>query len=360
MPLFVLKIAAPALVMVVVVQLARFKNLPWVLVLLAVLVARLHAADQPRRVRPPHLRRRRQPAGRDAVRRQGQVGDVLDLRQHGRARRIAGVIFAGRLNQAGPTAGTSFELDAIAAAFIGGAAVQGGVGKVVGAITGGLIMAVINNGMSLIGAPSERVMLVKGLVLLAAVAFDVWSKRRGGSGIAMTDPSVGHPGPGAAPAGTDLIELGGSALQVGVVALGARLAVLRAPDRDGTFADVVLGLDPDGYRDDRAFLGATVGRFANRIDGGTFVLDGRRHTVPCNENGVALHGGPDGFDRQVFAADPVVAARTDRVRPPWGAPARTGRTASPARSTSRSPTPSAAPSCASSTRPPRTRRPWST
>ena len=93
---------------------------------------------------------------------------------------IAGVIFAGRLNQAGPTAGNSFELDAIAAAFIGGAAVQGGVGKVAGAITGGLIMAVINNGMSLIGSPSERVMLVKGLVLLGAVAFDVWSKRRAG------------------------------------------------------------------------------------------------------------------------------------------------------------------------------------
>ena len=68
---------------------------------------------------------------------------------------LAGVIFAGRLNQAGPTAGNAFELDAIAAAFIGGAAVQGGVGKVVGAITGGLIMGVINNGMSLIGAPER-------------------------------------------------------------------------------------------------------------------------------------------------------------------------------------------------------------
>lgn len=62
---------------------------------------------------------------------------------------LAGVIFAGRLNQAGPTAGTSFELDAIAAAFIGGAVGQGGVGKVIGAITGGLIMTVINNGMSI-------------------------------------------------------------------------------------------------------------------------------------------------------------------------------------------------------------------
>jgi putative multiple sugar transport system permease protein len=94
---------------------------------------------------------------------------------------LAGVIFAGRLNQAGPTAGTSFELDAIAAAFIGGAAVQGGVGKIVGAITGGLLVGVINNGMSLAGQPTERVMLVKGLVLLAAVAFDVWTKRRAGA-----------------------------------------------------------------------------------------------------------------------------------------------------------------------------------
>jgi aldose 1-epimerase len=82
--------------------------------------------------------------------------------------------------------------------------------------------------------------------------------------------------------------------------------MLRAPDRDGVLADVVLGLDPAAYRDDHAFLGATVGRFANRIDGGTFELDGRRYIVPCNEDGVALHGGPDGFDRQVFAADPVV------------------------------------------------------
>jgi putative multiple sugar transport system permease protein len=95
---------------------------------------------------------------------------------------IAGIVFAGRLNQAGPTAGTGFELDCIAAAFIGGAAVQGGVGKVVGAITGGLIMGVINNGMSLIGAETQQVMLFKGLVLLAAVAFDVFTKRRAGAG----------------------------------------------------------------------------------------------------------------------------------------------------------------------------------
>ena len=94
---------------------------------------------------------------------------------------VAGVIFAGRLNQAGPTAGLSFELDAIAAAFIGGAAVTGGVGKVVGAIAGGLIMAVMSNGMQLMGVDQSVQSVVKGLVLLLAVAFDIYNKRRAGN-----------------------------------------------------------------------------------------------------------------------------------------------------------------------------------
>jgi putative multiple sugar transport system permease protein len=182
LPVFVLKIAAPAVVlMAVVVQLARFRNLPWVLVLLAALVVGYT------------LLTTRAVCGRHIYAVGGNLAAAtlsgVKVRSvtfwifvnMGVLAAIAGIIFAGRLNQAGPTAGTSFELDAIAAAFIGGAAVQGGVGKVVGAITGGLIMAVINNGMSLIGAPSERVMLVKGLVLLAAVAYDVWTKRRAGA-----------------------------------------------------------------------------------------------------------------------------------------------------------------------------------
>lgn len=91
---------------------------------------------------------------------------------------LAGIIFTGRLNSAGPGAGNLFELDAIAASFIGGAAVQGGVGTVVGAITGGLIMGVLNNGMSLLGVSTDYQQFIKGLVLLLAVAFDVWNKRR--------------------------------------------------------------------------------------------------------------------------------------------------------------------------------------
>jgi putative multiple sugar transport system permease protein len=182
LPAFVLKlVAGAALILYLVVQLARFKNLPWVLVLLAVLVLGYSVLS----TRSVFGRRiyavggNLQAAVLSGVRVKSVVFWIFV--NMGVLAGMAGIIFAGRLNQAGPTAGGSFELDAIAAAFIGGAAVQGGVGKVVGAITGGLIMGVINNGMSLIGSPSERVMLVKGIVLLAAVAFDVWTKRRSGT-----------------------------------------------------------------------------------------------------------------------------------------------------------------------------------
>ncbi|GLY47095.1 multiple monosaccharide ABC transporter permease [Lentzea sp. NBRC 102530] len=179
MPVFVLKIAGVAVVvMAVVVQLARFRNLPWVLVLLAALTLgySLMANNSVFGRHIYSIGGNLQAATLSGVKVKAVTFWVFV--NMGALAGLAGVIFAGRLNQAGPTAGMSFELDAIAAAFIGGAAVQGGVGKVVGAITGGLIMGVINNGMSLIGAPSERVMLVKGLVLLAAVAYDVWTKRR--------------------------------------------------------------------------------------------------------------------------------------------------------------------------------------
>ena len=91
---------------------------------------------------------------------------------------LAGIIFAGRLNAATPKAGTLFELDAIAACFIGGASATGGVGTVIGAIIGGLIMGVLNNGMSIMGISIDWQQAIKGLVLLFAVAFDVFSKKR--------------------------------------------------------------------------------------------------------------------------------------------------------------------------------------
>ncbi|MBM0224565.1 MULTISPECIES: multiple monosaccharide ABC transporter permease [Micromonospora] len=94
---------------------------------------------------------------------------------------VAGVIYSSRANGAQPAAGNMFELDAIAAAFIGGAAVAGGVGTVVGAMVGGLIMAVMSNGMQLMGVEQSTQSVVKGLVLLLAVAFDIYNKRRAGA-----------------------------------------------------------------------------------------------------------------------------------------------------------------------------------
>jgi len=95
---------------------------------------------------------------------------------------LAGLVFSARLNLATPGAGTMFELDAIAAAFIGGASASGGTGTVLGAVVGALVMGVMNNGMSIIGLGVDWQQAIKGLVLLAAVAFDILSKRRAPGG----------------------------------------------------------------------------------------------------------------------------------------------------------------------------------
>jgi putative multiple sugar transport system permease protein len=92
---------------------------------------------------------------------------------------LAGMIFVGRSTASGPFDGIGWELDAIAAVFIGGAAVTGGVGTVIGSIIGGLVMAVLNNGLQLMGIGADATQIIKGLVLLVAVAFDIYNKSQG-------------------------------------------------------------------------------------------------------------------------------------------------------------------------------------
>ncbi|GGV40957.1 ABC transporter permease [Streptomyces longisporoflavus] len=93
---------------------------------------------------------------------------------------LAGCVYAARLNAGTPQAGLNFELEAIAASFIGGASMSGGVGTVMGAVIGGLVLGVLNNGMSLVNIGTDYQQVIKGLVLLAAVGFDVWNKRKVG------------------------------------------------------------------------------------------------------------------------------------------------------------------------------------
>lgn len=91
---------------------------------------------------------------------------------------LAGLILAARLNAATPQAGEGFELDALAAVYIGGASTSGGIGTVLGTIVGALIMGLLNNGMSIMGVGVDWQNTIKGLILIIAVVFDVWNRKR--------------------------------------------------------------------------------------------------------------------------------------------------------------------------------------
>ncbi|WP_062304747.1 multiple monosaccharide ABC transporter permease [Demequina subtropica] len=181
-PLFIAKIVAvAAVVMWFAWQLANARGLPNVLIILAVLVIVYSLVTQ-RTVFGRHVYA---VGGNLAAAMLSGVkvkwvnfGVMLNM---GVLASVAGIVYSSRSNGAQPGAGNMFELDAIAACFIGGAAVTGGVGRVTGAIVGGLIMAVMSNGMQILSIGQPVQWVVKGLVLLLAVAFDVFNKRRAGA-----------------------------------------------------------------------------------------------------------------------------------------------------------------------------------
>ncbi|MDR6972991.1 multiple monosaccharide ABC transporter permease [Leifsonia shinshuensis] len=167
-----------ALVLVMTVLLASYNGTPIVLIILAVLVVG-YSAIMNRSVFGRHIYAiggNLAAAALSGVKTK-RVTFLLFVNM-GVLSAVAGLVFTAGLNLASPSAGTGFELDAISAVFIGGAAVTGGIGTVTGAIIGGLIIGVLNNGMSILGIDSDYQLLIKGLVLLAAVAFDVYNKRR--------------------------------------------------------------------------------------------------------------------------------------------------------------------------------------
>lgn len=159
-------------------QLASFRGLPNVMVVLAVLTA-LYAFFTENTVtgrRIYALGGNEKAAKLSGIRTDRLI--FLCFVNMGVLAALAGMIVTARLNSATPKAGTGFELDAIASVFIGGASMTGGSGKIVGVVIGALIMGVMNMGMSILGIGSDYQMMIKGLVLLVAVIFDVYNKNK--------------------------------------------------------------------------------------------------------------------------------------------------------------------------------------
>jgi aldose 1-epimerase len=120
-----------------------------------------------------------------------------------------------------------------------------------------------------------------------------------------TREHVSLPGIGA----SDLITLdNGAGMRARVLAFGATLVSLEVPDASGNRGQVVLGFDdPAHYAGDHPCFGSTIGRFANRIAGGRFSLDGREYTLERNDGANHLHGGTHGLHRRAFAAEPFAS-----------------------------------------------------
>jgi putative multiple sugar transport system permease protein len=175
--MFVIKnLVISAIVLFLVYQLATYKGLPNVLIVMGVLIALFVFITK------------RMTLGRRIYAMGGNVkaAALSGIKTErltfiifiimGVLAALAGLIFAARLNTATPKAGLGFELDVIAAVFIGGASAMGGVGEVAGAVIGAFIMGVMNNGMSIMGINIDWQQVIKGLVLLGAVVFDVYNK----------------------------------------------------------------------------------------------------------------------------------------------------------------------------------------
>jgi putative multiple sugar transport system permease protein len=182
LPLFVTKLVLVAVVVMAFAwQLAHSRGLPIVLIILAVLILTYQVVTT-RTVFGRHV----YAIGGNLAAAQLSGVKVKKVNfwifvNMGLLAGVAGAVFSSRSNGAQPAAGNMFELDAIAACFIGGASTTGGVGRVTGAMVGGLVMAVMSNGMQLMGVDQSTQQIVKGLVLLLAVAFDIYNKRRAGA-----------------------------------------------------------------------------------------------------------------------------------------------------------------------------------
>jgi len=171
-------IIIPAVILVIAYTLARYKGIPTVLLILSIIVL-VYAYITNKTVAGRYLYALG--GNQKAARLSGiDTKKVFFLAYTNMSflAAVAALVYVAYLQSAAPTYGTGFELDAIGACFIGGASAYGGIGTVGGVLIGAIFMGVLNNGMSLNGIASDWQQIVKGLVLLFAVAFDVVSKRK--------------------------------------------------------------------------------------------------------------------------------------------------------------------------------------
>jgi putative multiple sugar transport system permease protein len=172
-------LAVAALVLFLVYMLASYKGLPNVLVVMAVLTAFFVFLTKKltfgRRIYA--MGGNSKAAKLSGINTERLTFHVFAIM--GALAALAGMIYAARLNSATPKAGQGLELDVIAAVFIGGASMAGGAGQVAGAVVGAFIMGVMNNGMSIMGVNIDWQQMIKGVVLLGAVIFDVYNKNKG-------------------------------------------------------------------------------------------------------------------------------------------------------------------------------------
>jgi aldose 1-epimerase len=122
------------------------------------------------------------------------------------------------------------------------------------------------------------------------------------------EPTADRQAFGKLPDGTpvEVYTLKDGPIEARILTLGGVVASLRAPDRKGHSADIVLGYDSlDGYANDKSYFGGIIGRYANRIAAGAFTLDGKKYSLPKNNGENSLHGGTRGFDKVVWKAKPI-------------------------------------------------------
>ncbi len=178
-PLFGIRLAAVTVVIAVATfWFTRFRGIPVILVILGVLMS-VYSFITQRTILGRHIYAL---GGNERATRLSGVNTkkvkFLVFVNMGLMAAFAAIVYSARINCADPKAGDGFELDAIAACYIGGASASGGVGKVTGAVIGGLVMGVLNNGMSIVGVGTDWQKIIKGLVLLAAVVFDIINQSR--------------------------------------------------------------------------------------------------------------------------------------------------------------------------------------